>query len=214
MAEYSGNSNKGRDGELMPVDNQAEPASYGNAVIRKQSGFGKFARSIIVEDVRSVGSYILSDVVLPAIKKAISDSAVNAIDMLLYGKTGVSKPAQNGPRISYGSYYSGTVNRYANQPETRTQFQINNDAFDISSIGFRTRGEAEEALESMGDLLDARQIVTVGDLYDLAKLETTNYMVNNYGWTSLKGADVKRTYDGYYILSIPQKIKEINLRRR
>ena len=71
-----------------------------------------------------------------------------------------------------------------------------------------------EALETMNDLLEIRQIVTVADLYDLAKLETTNYMVNNYGWTSLKGSEVRRTSDGYYIIVIPQKIKEINQTRR
>lgn len=212
MAEYSGNSDKGR--EVVSVTQEKVEPIAGGAVIRKQSTVGKFFRGIIVEDVKSVGAYILTDVIQPAFKKAISDTVVNAIDMLLYGKTGVTKPTSNGPKISYGSYYSGTVNRYASQPETRTQFQINSDAFDISSIGFTSRGAAMEALETMNDLLEIRQIVTVADLYDLAKLETTNYMVNNYGWTSLKGSEVRRTSDGYYIIVIPQKIKEINQTRR
>lgn len=212
LAEYASNSDKSK--ELVPVkpEGKLEPVISGTATVQKKTGLGKFASSIIVEDIRSVGSYILTDVLLPAVKKAISDITVNGIDMLLYGKTGVTKPATNAPRISYGSYYAGNTIKYGSTTEPKTQYQVHNSAFDIDTIIYPTRGDAEAVLETMGDLLDSRQVVSVGDLYDLSKIETTNYMVERYGWTNLRGAEVVRRGDGY-ILSLP-KIVEINTRRK
>lgn len=206
MAEYGGNSDKSRETGLVTKDSKLAPVVTGTTTAHKQSSLGKFASSIIVEDVRSVGSYILTDVLLPAIKKAISDIACNGIDMLLYGKTGVTKPTTNGPKISYGSYYVGNA-KYAQPVETKSQFQIHNSAYDFDTIIFNNRGDAEAVLETLADLLDARQVVLVGDLYDLAGIETTNYMVNKYGWTSLRGAEVVRKRDGY-VINFP-KIQEI-----
>lgn len=204
MAEYGGNSDKSRETVSVTKDNKLTPVVTGTTTAQKQTGLGKFARSIIVEDVRSVGSFILTDVLLPAIKKAISDITVNGIDMLLYGKTGVTKSASNGPKISYSSYYASP--KWA-QSEPKSQFQIHNSAYDFDTIIFNNRGDAEAVLESMADLLDVRQVVLVGDLYDLAGIETTNYMVNKYGWTTLRGAEVVRKRDGY-VINLP-KIQEI-----
>lgn len=203
MAEYGGNSDKSRETISVIKDGKLEPVANG-AVVQKQSGFNKFVKSIIVEDVRSVCSFILTDVIVPTVKKAIADITVNAIDMALYGKTGVTKPTSNGPKISYGSYWASPK---WSQSEPKTQFQIHNSAYDFDTIVFPTRGQAEGVLETMSDVLDARQVVLVGDLYDLAGVETTNYKVNKFGWTNLRGAEVVRKGDGY-VINMP-KMQEI-----
>ena len=203
MAEYGGNSDKSRESVSVVKDSKLAPVASG-AVIHKQNGFSKFAKSIIVEDIRSVGAFILTDVIIPTIKKALSDITVNAVDMALYGKTGVTKPTSNGPKISYSNYYASP--KWV-QSEPKTQFQIHNSAYDFDTIVFPTRGQAEGVLETMADVLDSRQIVLVGDLYDLAGIETTNYKVNKFGWTNLRGAEVVRKGDGY-VINLP-KMQEI-----
>lgn len=212
MAEYASNSDKSKEIVAVRSDGKLEPVVSGTATVQKKSGFGKIASSIIVEDIKSVGSYILTDVLIPAFKRAISDSTVNAIDMLLYGKTGVTKTTTtNAPRISYGSYYTGS-SRYYTSSEPKTQYQVHSDAFNFDTILYPTRGDAEAVLESLCDLLESRQVVSVGDLYDLSRIETTNYMVEKYGWTSLRGAEVVRRGDDYAI-TLPKAI-ELDTRRK
>lgn len=64
----------------------------------KKSEMQKFADVFISEDVNNVKSYIVMDVLVPAIKKAISDIVTNGIDMILYGETGKSKRTLQRPR--------------------------------------------------------------------------------------------------------------------
>ena len=58
----------------------------------------KFADVFISEDVNNVKSYIVMDVLVPAIKKAISDIVTNGIDMILYGKLGNQKRILQRPK--------------------------------------------------------------------------------------------------------------------
>jgi len=50
---------------------------------QKKGGLGKLAGSIISEDAQNVKSYIVMDVLIPSIKKAISDIVINGIDIIL-----------------------------------------------------------------------------------------------------------------------------------
>ena len=203
MADYGSNSNKVREVELVPVERKVDSVVSGPTTTKKQNGFSKFASSIIVEDVGSVGSYILSDVLLPAFKKAIAEVVTNGIDMLLYGKTGVTK-SSSGPKVSYGSYYTGNSSYVKYSTEPQKTVVSNENAFNFDNIIFSNRGDAEAVLEEMRNMLDTFQVVRVGDLYDLANIDTANYMINKYGWTNLSGAQVARYPNGGYILKLPK----------
>ena len=55
----------------------------------------------------------------------------------------------------------------------------------------------------MEALIDQYGVASVGDLYDLANVSTTNYTVNKYGWTNIRSAQVIRSRDGY-LLKMPK----------
>jgi hypothetical protein len=57
----------------------------------------------------------------------------------------------------------------------------------------------------MDDIINRYGVVSVGDLYDLAGISTTNYTVNKYGWTNIRSAHVVRTRDGY-LLKLPRAL--------
>lgn len=193
--DYQSNSHKSRDGAVEPSsEKKVGPVISGTAVTQKKTGFGKFASSIIAEDVNSVGNYLLTDVLIPSFKKALSDIVTNGIDMLLYGKSGVSNAARTtASKISYNSYSS-----YYAKPEPAKSIP-SGSVLDYDNIIFNNRGDAEAVLTAMDDMLDRYGVVSVGDLYDMADISTSNYTVHKYGWTNIRSAQVIRVRDGYMI---------------
>ena len=63
---------------------------------------------------------------------------------------------------------------------------------------FDTRGEAEEVLSRLDELIEMYGLVRVADLYDLVGI-TGDYTDNKYGWKNIRNARVERTRDGYAI---------------
>lgn len=193
MAEYVSNSHKSRESQPEQVpEKKLTPVITGTAEARKKTGLGKLAGSIIVEDARSVGSYILTDVLIPALKKSIDDIVSNGIHMMLYGKAAESRGGSTISRVSYNGYYQ----RKAEEP---LRAGSNSSVFEYDDIVFNTRGDAEAVLTAMEDIIDQYQAVSVGDLYELSNVPSPNYTVNKYGWTSLRSAQVIRCRDGFII---------------
>lgn len=86
MAEdYKPNSHRSKEQELhepMP-EKRTEKVVTGNVKQRKKSGLAKAGSIFVPGDVESVKSYILMDVLVPSIKRAISDIVCNGVNMLL-----------------------------------------------------------------------------------------------------------------------------------
>lgn len=171
---------------------KVEKVISGTAKTKKKNDLAKLTDVFISEDVHNVKSYILMDVLVPAIKDAIEDIITNGIRMILRGETGSRKSDYNSSRVSYRSYsdYSRKENRYESKPRTST--------YHYDDIILDTRGEAEEVLERMSELIDTYQMVTVADLFDLVGI-TGSYTDNNYGWTNIRTAEVVRVREGYLI---------------
>lgn len=194
MENYKPNSNRFKEEQKKETSKKnVQKVITGSAKIKKKSETRKFADLFLPEDVSSVKSYIVMDIVLPAIKSIVSDT-VNAF---LYPNGGA--PKKNGAsRVSYSRYYNDRNDR--REPVSRTR---NN--FDYDDILFDSRGDAEAVLSSMDDIISQYGVVSVGDLYDLAEISTHNYMVNNYGWTDIRSASAVRVRDGY-VLKLPRPL--------
>lgn len=202
MEEYRSNSHKSRDGESEQVpEKKVGPVISGQAITQKRTGFQKFADGLIETSMQDLGSFILGDVLIPAFKKAIMDVVTNGFDMLLYGKASSLRSSAPVSRITYGgsSYYN-----YAKANES-VRVSSNSGAFDYDNIIFDNRGDAEVVLAAMDDAIDRYGVVSVGDLYDLADVSTSNYTVHKYGWTNIRSAEVVRCRDGY-MLKMPRAI--------
>ena len=89
MEDYKSNSDKVR--QELHSDKKVEAVITGNAKPRKRGEIQKFADVFIAEDARNVKFYILMEVIVPAVKKAISDIVTTGIDMILYGEAGRMK---------------------------------------------------------------------------------------------------------------------------
>lgn len=194
MEDYKPNSHKFREEQNNITDSQKkiEKVVNGSVKTKRKSEIKKFADVFIREDAQKVKNYILMDVLVPALKKAISDIVTNGIDMFLYGETGHTKKSGSASKVSYRSYYDKREeHRDYNSNRTRT-------GYDYDDIVLDNRGEAEEVLSRMDELIDVYGLVSVADFYDLVGV-TGNYTDNKYGWTDIRSASVVRVRDGYMI---------------
>lgn len=155
----------------------------------------QFKDVFISEDAANVKSYVFMDVLVPAIKKAISDIVTNGIDMILYGETGRTKKKSYSSNVSYRSYYDDRKeeSRYRT---TRTS------AYSFDDIIIESRGEAEDVLLRMDEIIEEYGTVSVADLNDLVGI-TGKYTDNRYGWTNIRNAEAVRVRDGY-MLKMPK----------
>lgn len=197
--DYKPNSHKSKENKDAPVeDKKVEKIVKGVVKTKKKNEIRKLADVFISEDVANVKSYIFEDVLIPSIKKAISDIVGNGIDMILFGKSGIHKSSSNASKISYRSYYERDKDRRPTG-ETRTR-----SGYSYDEIVLDSRGEAEDVLSRMEELISTYGLVSVADLYDLVGI-TGNYTDNKYGWTDIRIASVARVRDGY-LLKLPKAL--------
>lgn len=190
MEDYKPNSHKYKAEQAAKAseEKKVEKVVKGTVKTKKKGEISKFKELVISEDASNVKSYILMDVLIPAFKKAVSDIVTNGIDMILYGETGHSKRNSRTSTVSYRDYYDRKDDRRYDRPRSI--------GYTYDDIILESRGEAEEVLDSLCDLIETYQIASVADLYDLVG-ETPEYTDNKYGWTNLRNADVERVRDGY-----------------
>lgn len=202
MENYKPNSNRFKE-EQRAKANEVEkrvdkPVVTGKVMTKKPSKLSKFAGEFISEDAKNVKSYVFGEVLIPAIKKAVSDIVTDGIHMILYGESSRGRRS-SASKISYRDYYDRDTRPMRNDRAAM------NTGFSYDDIILNDRGEAEDVLDRMYELLNTYQIVRVADLYDLVGITTNNYMVNSYGWNSLRTAEVVRVRDGYMI-KLPRAI--------
>ena len=196
MDEYKSNSHKSRELTTQnETSKKVEKVVSGTVKTKKKSGLEKIAGIFVSEDADNVKSYILTDIIIPAVKKTVSDIVTNGIDMILYGGSGkIGRGNSPASRISYNNCYS-SIRRDPEPSRYRATY-----AYD--DIVLETRGEAEEVLSRMDELMSRYKVVSVADLYDMVGIQG-NYTDNKYGWTDIHTAHVERIRDGY-LLKLPR----------
>lgn len=192
MEEYKSNSHKSKElTKNEPVKKVVKPIA--KATTKKKN---KLAETFISEDASNIKSYILMDVLVPAIKKAVIDIVTDGISMLFYGDTshGNRRSSTNASYISY--------NRYSDRDRRDDRTSYGRSRYSYDDIILQSRGEAEEVLDRMSEMIDTYGIVSVADMYDLVGI-ATNYTDNKYGWTNLRNAEPIRVPNGY-MLKLPK----------
>lgn len=197
MENYKPNSNRFKESqraeEVAEREKRVEkPVVTGVVKTKKPSKLSKLTGEFISEDARNVKSYVWGEVLIPAIKKLISDIVTDGIGILLYGESRGNSKRSTADRVSYRNYYDRDGRGSRNDRPTISS------AYSYDEIILNSRGEAEDVLSRMDEIVDTYGLVRVSDLYDLVGL-TCNYTDNKYGWTNIRNAEVIRVRDGYMI---------------
>ena len=191
--EYKSNSHKSKEESSIETTSsekkEVKKVVEGKVIQKKKSGLKKAADNLS-EDGKKVKQYVLFDVLIPAVKKAISDIVTNGIDMLLYGET------RSERRTGVTNYVS--YNRAYDRVRDRDDRRAVRSTYSFDDVILDRKSDADDVLDAMNDIIDHYGVVSVADYYDLVGI-TENYTDNKYGWTSLRSAEVVRVRDGYSI---------------
>lgn len=197
--EYKSNSHRSKEGktEALTDRKRVEKVVHGRVRTKPKSGVSKITDVFISEDAANVKSYIVMDVLVPAVKKAISDIVRDGIDMILYGESRGHKSSSASGYVSYRDYSRSDDRDRFRDSRSRSSYAHDDIILD-------SRGEAEEVLTRMDELIDTYGNVSVADLYDLVG-KSSEYTDNKYGWTNIRNAEPIRVRDGY-MLKLPKAL--------
>lgn len=200
MEDYKPNSHRSKEkaAAAAKTEKKVEKVVNGTVKTKKKSEMNKLKDLFISEDAANVKSYILMDVLVPAVKKAISDIVTDGVSMILFGTTGNRSSRGNSSFIPYDKFSRREDDRRYGSARTRS-------GYSFDDIYLESRGEAEEVLSRMDELIDMYGVVSVADLYDLVGI-TGNYTDNKYGWTNIRNAEPVRAMGGGYMLKLPKAL--------
>ena len=163
----------------------------------------------ISEDGKDIGSYIYKETIEPGVQNLVYGiideglSVVKNIFRTLIYKDESPRSFRDDRRrgsstIRYENYYAHTSSRTMPQ----------NDHYSRSSkfelLVYETRGDAEDVLASMCDVLETDGKVRISDYYEFSgEDKLISPSDNSYGWHNLDTAKI-RPQDGGYVLYLPR----------
>ena len=186
------------EGEKMAEEEKKTTPPTG-VTIKKQSEIKKFGRSIIADDAGNIGKHLVSDTIVPGIKKLLTDAGTNFVQWLFngIGKGGNSgKPAGAASRISYIDY---------NKPYSYASSTVTplTSVYEMDEFGFDDRGEAELYLTRLKEVIVRRGVASCSDFYDLLGMRCP-FTAEEWGWRDLSSASVRKGMDGKYYINFPK----------
>lgn len=199
------------EGSSAPLDDiqpkkKIKKVTRGRLLRKKKSIGSNLAQTFFGEDTKSVGSYILWDVLIPAAKNTIQEMVASGIEMLLFGETRVSGRRRDRDRdrsiVSYDRMHHSSRSR---NDEPRRYARPSN-RYDFDEIIFETGEEAADVLAGLEDLIKDYNQASVADFYELAGVPDSQWTDNKWGWDDLKRTRCLRVRNGY-IIDLPRPIE-------
>ncbi len=154
-----------------------------DGVVRKKPFWKRLKEALFVENSKSVGLYLWQDVILPAIKKLVADSATNAINMAVYGD---SRPRYNngsGTHVSNSSVYSGRAASQRNYYNRTNRYQslLEGCVFSYKDVPLEIIHEAMDWIQEYGYI----SVETFNQILPPQLSFETVHTDRNWGWNSL-----------------------------
>lgn len=187
-----GNSNASKKAKTQPVTT--------NVIVKKESEGTKIRKKFFAEDAKTVGGHVVDTVVIPSIKKIISDMVKTAVDYFLYGSKG-ARPTSGPGIISYNQYYNrGT--QVGGAPITYGGTPLNggkpNTLYSVNEVIFPERSDAEAVLLNLREAIASFGMVSIADFYEQINQRSV-FTDQKWGWRDLSQADIIRVDNGFSI---------------
>ena len=178
----------------------------GKVTVKKKPAAKRLRESLGLEETRTVGDYLVWDVLIPAAKEMVADLVKKGIDVFLYGGSSTTSKKRAGVgNVSYGSYYSGRkISDYKSEKERRARL-TNRYVTDFREFIFDDRRDAEMVLSELCEIIDTYGFAKLSDFYSLVGETERNFTDHGYGWDALGSASVERVRDGW-VLDMPRPI--------
>lgn len=211
MQDFPANSQKAKTHSDIPGERpeKIERVTTAETVRRKRKLGHQFKETFIGGSARMAFEYMLTDVVVPAIRDTLAEAIQGGIERLIYGDT---RPRRGGGVSSYSNVghvnyqRMGSPNRGGPPPATQQNRILSRQSRarqSFDELVIQTRVEAEEVIDRMYDLLSRYGMVTVAELYELTGVQSS-HTDHKWGWTELRGAKVARLRSGGFLLDLPE----------
>src|SRR5699024_6797137 len=130
----------------------------------------------------AIGSYLVKDVIGPALLQMTVESLKTGIDMVAYkgNQPPAYRPPYSGapatrPSVNYSNRYTQTSHTTASQP-TPVSTRMRVDDYTIHD-----RNEAWTIVEALTTAANAYNVVSLAEYYEMIGVPTS-YTHHNYGW--------------------------------
>lgn len=201
--DFPGNSNK----EKEKQEKKIEKVITGEAVRKTPSVGRRFKNLFFNGEFKGAAKYIVSEVMLPALKNVIVDATSKGIERIVYGDLGSRRRSSWDPRMDprrsiYS--YNRPIDRPTDRPMGRPAMlpdqppHFSQRRPDSREIILTSRGDAERVLEVLTEIVDTYGQASIADLHDLVGFPTT-HVDNKWGWTALGRSGIIQVREGYLI---------------
>lgn len=190
-------------------DKELKQVTSGTA--RKKSSIRKkFLNTFVAGDFKSAVQYALFEIVLVGARDTVLDGIQGGLDKWFNGD---ARRSRGYPRPQTGPF--GHVDYTQRMPQSRwssPQRALSRETrararHDFDDIVIETRGEAEQVIEELFEVVNRYDAASVADLYQLVGL-ASNHQDTKWGWTDIRGAGVTKVRDGYLLdLPSPEPIR-------
>lgn len=205
MTDYQSNSRKSRGGG-QPAQEKIEVHKVvtGEVVVQRKTFGRKAKEAVVAADFKSVGGYLIWDVLVPAVKNVIVDTATKGIERAIYGDRAIrsrdSSISSRG-RVQYPYHqHSDPINRRGERGviDARAREIGRGSSTDNEPYIFSSRDDAERILDEMTEIIERHGYVTVATLKELMGFLSTP-VDWTWGWDTVIGVKSRQVREGYLI---------------
>lgn len=211
VPEYPTNSNKSKEESREKGKNLA-PVVDEPAAVRVKRKPNKFLKLIFKQDLNDIRAGLVKEYIEPKTRElswsfiqAGIDLVTNTLRMMVYPdyKPTTTVPKLPAERYTYNNYYTSSSQAYANRAAPSMASEVSYDEFT-----YPTSEKAQMVLNELKNQIDACRYASVLDLYQLSKVSTSNYTLQDWGWTDLSFSEVRQTVNEegqyVYIITLPK----------
>lgn len=169
---------------------------------RRRSLFKRFGDIFFTEDVGDVKTYLIYDVLIPAVKENIAELINSAVSMIFFGEASRRRTGKPIVGSTTGSRFNYNAISQPARKERMPNYARSSMARDFDDVAFESRAEAELVLDQMLDAISNYGQVTLLDFYDFCGMSTSSTDAK-YGWTDLHTARVVGSPSRGYSIDLP-----------
>lgn len=201
--KYTGNSNRDKQNDEIP-EKKVEKVIEGSAIQRKTPLSRRIAQSFTGADARSVGQYVMFEVVLPQLKDLIYDVGSSALQRSLFGDRGGKASYTSSSRRTGYTPYNAMSTSAVNKVQQAVK-PISPSSEEFGEIIVESRGEAQEVMDKISNLVESYGMASVSDLKAAVGI-TGTFTDEKFGWIGMGGTDIRRVGGAQpgYLLIFPR----------
>jgi len=178
-------------------------------VVKRPVSIGKKAKNIFFGgELKEASSYVITRVLIPAMKDMFVDAVRSGIERAVYGdasprRGGLAANDRYGrAKISYNDVVDRSLRgRPTMLPDQPPRYSTGPRGA-LGDIILSSREEAEKVGEGLCDLIETYDSASVLDLHEMLGLPHT-HVDNKFGWTTPRGIGVTQVREGFLLVLPP-----------